>query len=277
MVKSLDFMSIREVGTVSMRDSAMSTNQDLAVEVRGVSHGFRSGFWLKRHLVIHDIQINITAGEVFGLLGMNGAGKTTLIHLMTGLRKPVQGEVRIFGYPAGSIEAKRQIGFLPERPYFQDYLTGEQLLRFHGNLAGLDQHVLNERIDQVLRSLNLWNARGRTLRTYSKGMLQKIGIAQALIHEPRLLILDEPMSGLDPVARREMKDFLIQLRKTGRTVLLTSHVVSDIEEVCTHLGVIKSGILAESGVIDQFLVNGSLEQGITRWYKRENGDSNDAA
>ena len=253
----------------------MSSDQDLAIEVRGVTHGFRSGFWLKRKTVIRDINVEVRPGQVYGLLGVNGAGKTTLIHLITGLRVPVQGQVRIFGVPAGSVEAKRQIGFLPERPYFQDYLTGEQLLRFHGSLAGMERVLLEDRMNQVLRSLNMEKARGKALRTYSKGMLQRIGIAQALLHEPRLLILDEPMSGLDPIARREMREVILHLKEQGCTILLTSHVVSDIEEVCSHLGIIRQGVLAKNAPLDQFLVNGSLEEGITQWYKRENGDSDD--
>ena len=250
----------------------MSIEKGFAIEARGLSYGFRSGFWLKRKAVIHHIDMEIPEGQVFGLLGMNGAGKTTLIHLITGLRAPIQGQVNVFGFKADSLEARRLIGFLPERPYFHDYLTGDQFLRFHARLSGLDPHIEGERVKEVLQQVKMWGAKDKDLKTYSKGMLQRIGIAQALIHDPKVLILDEPMSGLDPIARREMRQLIIELGITGHTVLLTSHVISDIEEVCSHVAILRNGSILEKGPIEEFLVHGKLEEGIARWYKGESTD-----
>ena len=250
----------------------MNTEMKWAIEVKELSYGFRAGFWLRRKPVIHHITLQIPEGQVFGLLGMNGAGKTTLIHLITGLRLPVQGSVQVFGFDAHRVEARRRIGFLPERPYFHDYLTGEQLLRFHARLSGVQPCQVEEQMNRVLKQVKMWGARDRALRTYSKGMLQRIGIAQALIHQPSVLILDEPMSGLDPMARREMRELIRELGQTGHTVLLTSHVISDIEDVCSHVAILQNGSISEQGPMDQFLVDGGLEEGIARWYKGESSD-----
>ena len=223
------------------------------LEVRQVSQIFRSGFWLKPVQILHSVDLHVPKGSIFGFLGANGAGKTTLIHLIAGLRAPKAGTVTIAGFPVSSREARARIGYLPERPYFHEHLTGEGLLRYFGALAGMTRADLDRKIPEVLRAVGMEAARKRELRLYSKGMLQRIGIAQAIVHDPELLVLDEPMSGLDPVGRKEMRELILRLASEGKTIFFSSHVIPDVEAICDEIAVIEKGRIRSQGKVESFL------------------------
>ena len=222
------------------------------LELTDVDQSFRSGFWLRQQQVLHQVSFSVPEGSVFGFLGANGAGKTTVIHLITGLRQPTRGQVKVFGKDATSLESRARIGYLPERPYFYDHLTGEGILKYFGTLSGLSRAKILSRIPKVLSQVDLTAARKVELRKYSKGMLQRIGIAQALIHNPEFLILDEPMSGLDPLGRKKMRELILQLASEGRTIFFSSHVIPDVEAMCTQVGILKKGRLIGCGPIEQW-------------------------
>jgi ABC-2 type transport system ATP-binding protein len=226
---------------------------DNILEVTSVSQSYRSGFWLRPMEVLHGIHLKVRRKSIFGFLGANGAGKTTLIHLITGLKRPTHGTIKILGLDASSPQARARIGYLPERPYFHEHLTGEGVLEYFGALSGMKRRDITKKSSQVLSSVNLLEARKIELRKYSKGMLQRIGIAQALLHDPEFLVLDEPMSGLDPIGRREMRELIQNLAAGGRTVFFSSHVIPDIEALCDEVAVIKQGRLVGSGKVTTLL------------------------
>lgn len=209
--------------------------------------------WKLPTAILQELSFSVARGEIFGFLGPNGAGKTTTLKILLGLTRQTSGRVEVFGSPAGAVEAHRRIGFLPESPYFYDYLTAEEFLRFYGRLAGLDGVKLNQRIGSLLETLGLKEARHRQLRRFSKGMLQRIGLAQVLIHDPELLILDEPMSGLDPVGRKEVRDLILQLREQGKTVFFSTHIIPDVETICDRVAVIVKGQIVASGRVDELV------------------------
>lgn len=223
------------------------------LHIENVRQSFRSGFWLKPTEILKGISFVVPRKSVFGFLGPNGAGKTTLIHLITGIKQPISGSIQIDGLPTTNRETKKKIGYLPERPYFYDHLTGEQLLRYFGRLTGMAESEITIRIPLVLESVGMSHARKVELRKYSKGMLQRIGIAQALIHNPELLVLDEPMSGLDPVGRKEIRELILQLARDGRTIFFSSHVIPDVEMICDSVAMIRKGELVGCGLISQYL------------------------
>lgn len=220
-----------------------------ALEIHEVHQSFRSGFWMKSVPILNGITFSVPSRSIFGFLGANGAGKTTLIHLIAGIARPRSGSLRVFGYEAQTREARARIGYLPERPYFHEHLTGQQLLHYFGTLSGLSSKQLADRIPSVLSTVELKEARHQVLRTYSKGMLQRIGIAQAILHEPELLILDEPMSGLDPLGRKEVRDLIVNLASEGRTVFLSSHEIHDVEAICNHIAFIQKGRVTRYGSV----------------------------
>jgi ABC-2 type transport system ATP-binding protein len=226
---------------------------DSILEISSVSQAFRTGFWLRPKLVLQRISFKVPRKTIFGFLGANGAGKTTLIHLITGLRKPSQGSVKVLGYESTSAEAKSQIGYLPERPYFHEHLTGQQLLEYFGTLAGMKPNRIQERIPSVLSAVRMLDSRKVELKKYSKGMLQRIGIAQALLHDPEFLVLDEPMSGLDPMGRKEMRELILKLAAEGRTIFFSSHVIPDVEAICAQAALIQKGQIIGCGPIASFL------------------------
>lgn len=223
------------------------------VEIDHVTQAYRVGFWLKRTEVLSDVSFTIKRNSIFGLLGANGAGKTTLIKLMVGLHRPVNGEVRVMGTPAFFLESKAHLGYLPERPYFNEHLTAEKLLYYMGRLSGMTDSEIDKRIPEVLDLVNMSHARHMELRRYSKGMLQRAGIAQALLHDPELLVFDEPMSGLDPLGRREMRDLMQMLGKNGKTVFFSTHIVQDVEAICEQIAIIEKGKLLGVGSVQDFL------------------------
>lgn len=189
------------------------------------------------------LNLQIQKGEIFGYLGPNGAGKTTTFKLLLGLIYPTSGNAWIMGKSIGNVECKRYIGFLPEHPYFYDYLTGKEFLDFYAQLFKFDKKTRKHKVENLLRIVGIEDAGDTQLRKYSKGMLQRIGIAQALINDPEFLILDEPMSGLDPMGRKEIRDIILGLRKEGRTVIFSTHILSDVESVCDRVGILMRGKL----------------------------------
>jgi ABC-2 type transport system ATP-binding protein len=224
-----------------------------AIETEKLGKEHRIGFWRKRVSVLSQLDLTVHEGEVFGYLGPNGAGKTTTLKLLTGLLHPTSGKARVLGRPPGDVRMQQQVGFLPEQPGFYDYLTGRELLNFYGQLLGLDRPARRERVESVARQLRFESALDLQLRKYSKGMLQRIGLAQALLNDPRLVLLDEPMSGLDPVGRREVRDLLLRLKSEGRTVFFSSHIIPDVEVVCDRVGILVGGRLVAQGPLDEIL------------------------
>jgi ABC-2 type transport system ATP-binding protein len=208
---------------------------------------------------LQDLSIEVRPGEIYGFLGPNGAGKTTTIKTLLGLIFPTAGEAYVFGHPAGSTEMKKLVSYLPENPYFYDYLTGVELLDFYGRLFKIPVAQRDEKIQALLELVGLQNDSAKTLRQYSKGMLQRIGIAQALLNDPQLLILDEPTSGLDPIAHIEIRDLILRLKKEGKTVFLTSHLLSDVEMVCDRVAILHRGRLVRTGHVSEMVMGGRVE------------------
>jgi len=228
------------------------------LDVIGVDYEFRSGFWMRRKKVLSSVSLSVPENSVFGFLGANGAGKTSLIHLMTGLRKPSEGKVLVFGYEAQTAVARSKVGYLPERPYFHDHLTAEGVLKYYGALAGMSRAQVRERIPNILSIVGMDHAKNVELRHCSKGMLQRVGIAQAMIHHPEILILDEPMSGLDPIGRKEIRELIVHLASEGRTIFFSSHVIPDVESICDQVAWIQKGKVMGCGPIGSFLAQGPL-------------------
>ncbi|MBC7691111.1 MAG: ABC transporter ATP-binding protein [Methylotenera sp.] len=231
------------------------------LEISNVVQTFRTGFWMKNVTVLHDVSFTIPDRSVFGFLGANGAGKTTLIALMVGLRQPTSGTVKLKGIDCYDPKAKAKVGYLPERPYFHDHLTGENLLKYFGALSGMSSRQIEARTVQVLKQVGMSHARKLELKKYSKGMLQRIGIAQAILHEPEFLVLDEPMSGLDPVGRKEIRELITQLAHDGHTVFFSSHVIPDVEAICDRVALIQKGKLLACGSIHDLLAQGAQGSG----------------
>src|SRR6185312_8977343 len=220
----------------------------LAIETIDLTKDYAVGFWRKRpKRSLDHLSLQVEEGEVFGFLGPNGAGKTTTLKLLLQLIFPTSGAARILGRPPGDVAAKRRLGYLPENPYFYDYLTAEELMTYFGGLLGLDAVERRRRVSSLLDEVGIGAERRLQLRKFSKGMLQRVGIAQALLNEPRLVILDEPMSGLDPLGRRDVRQLILRLRDRGCTVFFSSHVLSDAEALCSRVAILAKGRLVASG------------------------------
>jgi len=229
----------------------------LAIETTELTKDYAVGFWRKRpRRALDRLSLQVDAGEVFGFLGPNGAGKTTTLKLLLQLVFPTSGEARILGRPPGDLGAKRRLGYLPENPYFYDYLTAEELLTYFGGLLGLGPADRRRRVSALLDEVGLDSERRLQLRKFSKGMLQRVGIAQALLNEPDLVILDEPMSGLDPLGRRDVRKLILRLRDRGCTVFFSSHVLSDAEALCSRVAILAKGRLVASGRLSDMLAFG---------------------
>ncbi len=224
-----------------------------AIVVRDVAKTFRLGLRLKKVEAVRGISLTVNRGEVFGFLGPNGAGKTTTIKMAMGLVRPTRGSIEILGGSMGDSETRNRIGYLPEHPYFHDYLTPVETLNFYGKLFGLSREERAKRIDELLDRVGLNHARQRTLRKFSKGMLQRLGIAQALLNNPDLLVLDEPLSGLDPIGRKEIRDILVEQRAKGVTIFFSSHILSDIEVICENVAIIEGGLIRSMGRLEDLL------------------------
>ena len=225
-----------------------------AVEIRGLTKDYAVGsLFQKKKRVLEPLDLEVDEGETFGLIGPNGAGKTTTLKLLMGLVFPTEGEAKILGRPIFDPEMKRQIGYLPEQPYFYDYLTGRELLNYFGQLFGLSREERSRRSGELLEKVGITEAADVPLRKYSKGMTQRLGIAQALVNRPRVVFLDEPMSGLDPLGRREMSLLIRELHDSGVTVFFCSHILSDVEQLCDRVAILNRGKLVEAGRLSEII------------------------
>ena len=238
----------------------MTPDPNLVVQIDQLSKIFRVGFWGKRVTAVESLNLEVRPGEVFGFLGPNGAGKTTTLKILMGLIYPTSGQAWLFGREVGDPVAKARLGFLPESPYFYDYLTSREFLGFYGHLFGLWGAVLDKRIDELLELVGMTHAKDLQLRKFSKGMLQRVGIAQALINDPELVVLDEPMSGLDPIGRKEVRDLILRLKESGKTVLFSSHILHDAEVLCDRVAMILKGRLVACGRVTDLLDQGANHQ-----------------
>jgi len=233
-----------------------------AIEILGLEKTYMVGFWRKRpKRALQPLQLTVEEGEIFGFLGPNGAGKTTTLKMLMGLVFPTAGTARILGKEWTDPEVKAQIGFLPEQPYFYDYLTAHELLDYYGQLSGVPAKDRRQQIEAVLQRVGLTDIKGMQLRKFSKGMLQRVGIAQAILHSPKLVFLDEPMSGLDPLGRREVRDLILQLQQEGKTVFFSTHILSDAEALCDRVAIIHKGELRGVGAVEELTksVQGKVE------------------
>lgn len=230
----------------------MSTAREI-VRVDGLVKEFRAGLGLRRRRVLSGISFGVREGEIFGFVGPNGAGKTTTLKLLMGLIHPTQGSASILGHDVSETAFRRHVGFLPENPYFYEYLTGREILAFYARLSGLPGSRIRERVETLLSWVGLEHASDARLRSYSKGMLQRVGIAQALVHDPSVVFLDEPMSGLDPIGRKEIRDLVLRLHAEGKTVFMNTHILSDVETLCDRVAIIAKGVIRYEGPIAEFL------------------------
>lgn len=224
-----------------------------AVALTGVTKIFPVPFQRRSVVAVRDLHLKVAAGQIYGLLGPNGSGKSTTLKIILGLVPPTRGRTQIFGRDSDRVASRESVGFLPESPYFYKYLTGEETLRFYGKLCGLRGSVLKNRMEELLELVGLTNARKRRLGGYSKGMLQRIGLAQALIQEPALLVLDEPTAGVDPAGAREIRDLILGLKGRGITVLLSSHLLGQVQEICDRVGILADGVLVREGALSDLL------------------------
>jgi ABC-2 type transport system ATP-binding protein len=228
-------------------------SSDAVVVADQLEKTFALGFFRKKVAAVRSVTFDVQRNEIFGFLGPNGAGTTTTLKMLMGLIYPTRGTAQILGRPISDREAKRRLGFLPENPYFYDYLSGEELLHLMGRLFGLNRRERTRRAGALLERVGLKNAADLQLRKYSKGMLQRLGIAQAMINDPELVVLDEPMSGLDPIGRKEIRDLIAELKAEGKTVLFSTHILSDVELLCDRVGIVVGGQLRDAGALDQLL------------------------
>ena len=217
------------------------------LKIEDVHKTFKTGFIPKKIKILQGISLAVEEGEIFGYLGPNGAGKTTTLKCILGLLFPEKGKIEIFGYPHLHLKVKERVGFLPENPYFYDYLTASEFLRFYSYL--FSQKKRKEKIDNLLSLVGLEKSADLQLRKFSRGMLQRIGLAQAILHDPSLLLLDEPLGGLDPLGRKELRDIIVRLKKEGKTVFLSSHILQDIEMICDSVAIIVNGQIINQGVL----------------------------
>lgn len=233
-----------------------------AIETIGLEKIYEVGFWRKKpRRALHPLNLAVHEGEVFGYLGPNGAGKTTTLKLLMGLMYPTGGTARILGMEVSDPRVKAQIGFLPEHPYFYDYLTARELLEYYAQLSGVPPHERRPRVLEMLARVGLPDAANLQLRKFSKGMLQRVGIAQAILHDPKVVFLDEPMSGLDPIGRREVRDLIEELKAGGKTVFFSTHILSDAESLCDRVAVLSKGELRAVGAVAELTasVQGKVE------------------
>ena len=245
---------------------------DAVVVIEGLKKTFHTGFFRKRVDAVRGVDLAVRPAEILGVLGPNGAGKTTTIKMLMGLVAPSAGRATIFGHPIGSLAAKRRTGFLPESPYFYDYLTARELVELAGRLAGVERHARARRVDELLERVGLGGAvADRALRKFSKGMLQRAGIAQALVHDPDLVVFDEPMSGLDPIGRKDIRDLILELKARGKTVVFSTHILADVELVCDRIAFLVGGRLLDVGAPGQVLSPRPLGTEVVVTLPREEG------
>ena len=220
-----------------------------AIELRGLVKDFSVGLRGVKLRAVDNFDLRVEAGQVYGLLGPNGSGKSTTIKIILGLLEPTAGAATVFGVPSGRIESRRDVGYLPESPYFYRHLTGRELVRFYARICGMDGASLAARVAEVVALVGLEEAADRRVGTYSKGMLQRIGLAQAIVHDPRLVMLDEPTAGVDPVGAAEISALILRLKAQGKTVLITSHLLGQIEDICDRVAILDRGRLILEGAV----------------------------
>ncbi len=225
----------------------------MILRTEALTKTFEVGVRRKRVHAVQDLTLSVDEGEIFGFVGPNGAGKTTTIKMLMGLIVPTSGEAFIFDAPIPSRASKKRIGYLPEHPAWYEFLTGIEALRFFARLAGVDGSAAEQRCEELLGLVGLSDAAGRQIRKYSKGMQQRLGIAQALVADPVFVVLDEPMSGLDPIGRKEMRDLILELKRRGKTVFFSTHILPDVETLCDRVGVILNGKLRDVGRLGELL------------------------
>ena len=225
------------------------------VKVENIVKDFRPGFGLVRKRVLHGISFSVQQGEIFGFVGPNGAGKTTMLKILMGLIHAQGGSASILGHDIRENEYRKHVGFLPENPYFYDFLTGTEFLNFYARVSGVPARERPGRIASLLEQVGLAHAGGDRLRAYSKGMLQRVGIAQAIVHDPDIVFLDEPMSGLDPIGRKEIRDLILRLNGEGKTIFMNTHILSDVEMLCHRVAILVNGRIRYSGSSEQFLAS----------------------
>ncbi len=247
--------SVNQEATESTVEST-AAKRPAVVETYELRKTYRTGFWLTQKLVsLKNCTLQVFEGETFGLLGPNGAGKTTLLKTLLGITRPSGGKAKLLGEPLGDRAIKQRVGYLPENPYFYDYLTGWEILQFTAGLFRIPRSVQKQRIPELLDLVGLAHsaAKKKQLRQYSKGMLQRIGMAQALINNPEVVFLDEPMSGLDPMGRYQIREIILSLKSQGRTIFFNSHVLSDVEMICDRVGILAQGELICVGSLQELL------------------------
>jgi len=225
------------------------------LEITNLKKSFRSNFLIKKYHILKGINISVEQGEIYGFLGPNGAGKTTTIKCILGLLFPDEGEIVINGQPSNSIPARGQIGFLPENPYFYDYLSASELLHFSASLFAIPAAIARERIELLIKQVGLTGHEHLKLRKFSKGMIQRLGMAQALIQDPVCLILDEPFSGLDPIGRKEFRDLILALKGQGKTIFFSSHILQDMEMMVDKVGIIINGRISRQGRLSEMIAS----------------------
>jgi ABC-2 type transport system ATP-binding protein len=232
------------------------------VEIENLTKDYEVGFWKKKKVrALDGLNLSVERGEIFGFLGGNGAGKTTTIKLLMRLMFPSAGSAKILGRDISDVKMHARIGYLPENPYFYDYLTARELLNYFAELFGIEKTERKRRVEDLLDKVGLEEvSRGKQLRKFSKGMLQRVGLAQSLINEPEIVFLDEPMSGLDPVGRREIRELIANLREKGVTVFMSTHILSDIEALCDRVAILRKGKLAATGKLDELLAQSGETQ-----------------
>lgn len=227
---------------------------DVIIQTKDLAKVYRPPFAREGKTALHSLTIDVRQGEIFGLVGPNGSGKTTTLKLLLGLIKPTGGEISIFGRGPRDVAVKQRIGFLPDGPYFYDHLNSYEILDFYGKLFGYSEAERKERIPRLLDTVSLNEAdRKRVIRTYSKGMVQRVGLAQALINDPELLFLDEPTTGLDPIGARQMKDAILRQRDAGKTVLICSHLLADVQAICDRVAILSEGKLVKFGTVRELV------------------------
>ena len=234
-----------------------SMNDEIVLEVNGLRKIFHIGFFRKRVEAVKIASFSVKGGEIFGLLGPNGAGKTTTIKAILRLIFPTEGEIKIFGRSAGDREVAKRVGYMPENPYVYQYLKPLEFLDLCGRLTGIPKSELRDRSEAMVDKVGLRHAVDRPIGKFSKGMMQRVGLAQALLHDPELLILDEPMSGLDPIGRKEVRDLLLEQRARGKTLMFTSHILSDVELLCDRVVIMQRGEIASEGNVHELLQTSS--------------------
>jgi ABC-2 type transport system ATP-binding protein len=236
---------------------------DALIQVDGLRKVYRQGFWMRRVEAVRGISFEVSRGEAYGFLGPNGAGKTTTIKILMGLMRPTGGDVRLFGLPVPQRKTREKVGFMPENPYVYPYLTPREFVVTCARLSGLRGGALRDRVEHVLRQTGIAYAASRQVRQLSKGMLQRTGLAAALVADPELLVLDEPMSGLDPGGRKEVRDMIIEERRRGRTIFFSTHILADVPALCDHMAILQKGQTVLAGRIDEILTQKVLRTDVT--------------